>query len=211
MAEADAACVTISNLRLTAQSTTIIELGGTTPCSSYDVIHVTNLAELYGTVRLELINGFVPQPLDSFSIVTWATRIGTPTVIRGTSFPVPAGMTVTPTYLANELAIRIGARPGDANLDGAVNFNDLLLLASSYNTPSNRTWARGDFNRDGFTNFDDLLLLASNYNSPAGGAASSGGWALAQAAAVPEPTALLMSAMSITLGTRRRRNVRRNA
>jgi len=52
---------------------------------------------------------------------------------------------------------------GDANLDDVVNFDDLLLLAKSYNG-QDRTWFSGDFNFDGVVNFDDLLILAKNYN-----------------------------------------------
>ncbi len=203
-AAAEPACVTISNLRLTSQSTTIIELGGTAPCSGHDVVHVTNLAELYGTLRLELINGFVPQPLDSFSIVTWGTRIGTPTIARGLSFAMPAGMTLTPDFLPNELAIRIGARPGDANLDAFVNFDDLLILASRYNQPSSRLWSRADFNRDGDTDFDDLLLLAANYNATGGIPADFAASTLPPSV-VPEPaTALAIGGTFASLALRRR-------
>lgn len=206
---AEPACVTISNLRLTSQSVAIIELGGTTPCSEHDVLRIANLAELYGTLRLELINGFVPQPLDAFSVVTWGTRLGTPTIARGTSFPTPAGMTVTPTFLANELSIRISARPGDANLDGFVNFDDLLLLASHYNTSSNRTWGRADFNRDGATDFDDLLLLASNYNAPRGSDARAAAIGGAHAMPIPEPAALLTGLVTIAASVRRSQRVKR--
>lgn len=86
---------------------------------------------------------------------------------------------------------------GDATLDGAVAFNDLVALAQNYSTNA-AAWGRGDFNYDGTVNFDDLVLLAQNYNSSAltGGEmaalTSSAGsdfasdWALAQAMA-PEP------------------------
>jgi hypothetical protein len=53
---------------------------------------------------------------------------------------------------------------GDANDDGIVSFDDLLILASSYNL-SGKTYAQGNFNYDagGNVNFDDLLILAANY------------------------------------------------
>ena len=57
---------------------------------------------------------------------------------------------------------------GDANLDGAVDFNDLTIVAQNYNAavgPSG--WTSGDFNGDGVVNFDDLNLLAQNYGTPA--------------------------------------------
>jgi hypothetical protein len=59
---------------------------------------------------------------------------------------------------------------GDANLDGQVNFADLLLLGQNYGK-TNAKWDQGDFNYDGKVGFDDLLLLAQNYAS--GTAASS--------------------------------------
>jgi hypothetical protein len=54
---------------------------------------------------------------------------------------------------------------GDANRDRKVNFDDLLILASNYNT-SGKTFSQGNFNYNtgGNVNFDDLLILASNYN-----------------------------------------------
>jgi uncharacterized delta-60 repeat protein len=52
---------------------------------------------------------------------------------------------------------------GDANKDGRVNFDDLLVLAANYNT-TGKVFSQGDFNYDGAVNFDDLLILASRYN-----------------------------------------------
>ncbi|MFT3787648.1 MAG: dockerin type I repeat-containing protein [Tepidisphaeraceae bacterium] len=56
-------------------------------------------------------------------------------------------------------------RAGDANGDGAVNFSDLLTLASKYTQTGRRFW-EGDFNYDGTVNFADLLILASHYDQP---------------------------------------------
>ena len=72
---------------------------------------------------------------------------------------------------------------GDANFDGKVNFNDLLVLAQHYGQPG--SWVDGDFNADGAVGFDDLLLLAQNYGhtlTAAGADASS---------PVPEPASLV--------------------
>lgn len=58
---------------------------------------------------------------------------------------------------------------GDAGLDQAVNFNDLLALAQHYGTTAGATWAMGDFNYDGDVDFNDLLALAQRYGAtPAG-------------------------------------------
>lgn len=53
---------------------------------------------------------------------------------------------------------------GDANLDGTVEFDDLVRLADHYNQSSTR-WVDGDFNYDNVVNFDDLLTLAVNYGA----------------------------------------------
>jgi Ca2+-binding RTX toxin-like protein len=54
---------------------------------------------------------------------------------------------------------------GDANLDRAVNFKDLVAMAQNYQlNPGFAVWMRGDFNYDGNTDFTDLVLMAQNYN-----------------------------------------------
>jgi Concanavalin A-like lectin/glucanases superfamily/PA14 domain len=67
-------------------------------------------------------------------------------------------------------------RNGDANLDGSVNFTDLVALAQNYNTASGATWAKGDFTYDGAVNFNDLVALAQNYGTTlAAGAVQTSG------------------------------------
>jgi hypothetical protein len=55
---------------------------------------------------------------------------------------------------------------GDANLDGRVDFADLVALAQHYGDNSgNANWDEGDFTYDGKVGFDDLTRLAQNYNT----------------------------------------------
>ena len=51
----------------------------------------------------------------------------------------------------------------DANGDGVVGFDDLVILARHYGVASGATWQDGDFNGDGAVGFDDLVILARNY------------------------------------------------
>jgi endonuclease I len=109
------------------------------------------------------------------------------------------------------LSLSISARValgGDANLDGRVDFADLVELARSFNQ-SGRTWNQGDFNRDGQANFEDLVMLARNFNQSAGvgGGSFESEWARAQALAIPEPATLAMFAMLGSLLIARRRKL----
>ena len=62
---------------------------------------------------------------------------------------------------ANTVLVKF-TRLGDLNLDGVVNFTDLLILAQHYGQPTSK-WDQGDLNYDGTVNFADLLGLAQNY------------------------------------------------
>ncbi|WP_197998912.1 choice-of-anchor Q domain-containing protein [Gimesia aquarii] len=62
---------------------------------------------------------------------------------------------------------KIYANPYDLNDDDAINFRDLMLFASAYNTipsesNSNYSWF-ADLNQSDRVNFKDLILFASNY------------------------------------------------
>ena len=72
--------------------------------------------------------------------------------------------------------------PGDANLDGKVDVNDLTIVLSNFGqTTANVTWSTGDFNGDGQVDVNDLTILLSNFGQSIG--ASSTG-----IKAVPEPS-----------------------
>ena len=106
---------------------------------------------------------------------------------------------------------------GDSDLNGVVNFGDLLSLARNYGLGGGRVWAEGDYDYNGVVNFADLLILARNYGGslptePVAGAPADFAQDLAAAAAaVPEPSSLLVAcgAALTTLLTGRRRRRRR--
>jgi hypothetical protein len=124
----------------------------------------------------------------------------------------PAGTILGETVGPTAQYIRL-TRAGDANLDGVVNFDDLLSLAQNYGRSAD--WYRGDFNYNGAVNFDDLLILAQNYNGAMPGAPWSidspgvgyePALAAAFAAAVPEPGVIgAAAAFFAAAGMRRRR------
>ena len=79
--------------------------------------------------------------------------------------------------------------PGDANLDGKVDVNDLTIVLTDFGR-SGMIWSQGDFNGDGKVDVNDLTILLSNFSqslgSPAGGMSS-----------VPEPGALAVLATGL--------------
>jgi hypothetical protein len=107
---------------------------------------------------------------------------------------------------------------GDADVNGVVDFNDLVVLAQNYNSDPGLLWDEGDFNYDTAVDFSDLVLLAQNYNTalPAAGAipgATAGFEAdLATAfASVPEPSSGLLAAAAAALAVARQTRRRRRA
>jgi hypothetical protein len=96
--------------------------------------------------------------------------------------------------------------PGDANLDGRVDFADLVVLAQHYNARTD-LWSEGDFTGDGNVDFADLVQLAQNYGSPAPPLAVS---AISEAyasdvarafASVPEPGNVALGLLTLYWGT----------
>ena len=78
---------------------------------------------------------------------------------------------------------------GDANEDGTVNGSDLNIVLSNYNR-TGMSWLQGDFDGNGTVNGADLNAVLSNYNQVA--------WVEgAGAAAVPEPSTLLLAAAGL--------------
>jgi len=57
---------------------------------------------------------------------------------------------------------------GDADLNGAVGFNDLVPFGAHYLKPGPWVWADGDFTYDGLINFSDLVPFAANYGKNLG-------------------------------------------
>lgn len=117
-----------------------------------------------------------------------------------------------------ELAYHYAMIPGDADRDGKVDFNDLVILARNYGLQTGATWDQGDFNNDGKVDFGDLVTLARHYGQdlttatftqPTAAQLAQFSPALqgdieAAFAQVPEPGAMGLGAMSGLLLLRRR-------
>ncbi|MDX1964075.1 MAG: hypothetical protein SFX18_13055 [Pirellulales bacterium] len=98
------------NIVLGSLANTQIEIGGLIPGTQHDQINVGGSASLNGNLELALINGFMPTPGDSFTILNAANRIGTFSSVTGTN-PAP-GITLTPIYLPTSVVI-LSSTTGD--------------------------------------------------------------------------------------------------
>jgi probable HAF family extracellular repeat protein len=89
--------------------------------------------------------------------------------------------------------------PGDANLDGTVNINDLSVVLTNYDK-SGMTWAQGDFDANGTVDISDLSKVLTSYDKSVGTAAGI--------TAVPEPgvmALLTISAAGLAIYARKKR------
>ena len=156
-------------------------VGGDTATSLdyYDeVVHYNGVAEAYfpghGTVPL---NNYAPAGV-SFNYVQAINDAGQILVLSGDQYwgNLNGGCG---SYLLTP------AIPGDANLDGKVDINDLTMVLTNYNQTPAMTWTLGDFNGDGKVDINDLTIVLTHYNQSLG--SSAGGMA-----AVPEPSSLVL-------------------
>ena len=74
--------------------------------------------------------------------------------------------------------------PGDANLDGYVDDDDLSLLLTGWH--QNTDWANGEFSGDGYVDDDDLSLLLTNWHQGTPPAAGE---------LIPEPATMALLAI----------------
>ena len=89
--------------------------------------------------------------------------------------------------------------PGDANLDGRVDINDLTVVLANYNQ-TGMVWSNGEFTGSGTVDINDLTIVLANYNQTFGAASDI--------KAVPEPTCLALlgiAAVSLFAFTWRKR------
>ena len=87
-----------------------IELAGYTPGTEHDQLIVTGKARLSGTLRVDVIDDFVPSPGDFFTVLTAEEVIGTVDVVEGT-----AGFTFGVGYTDTTVVVTVA---GSACADG---------------------------------------------------------------------------------------------
>ena len=120
----------------------------------------------YATSPIVEVRALVFNAYSGGSWASWGITTSAAGSTHGIGF-VDSADGVIPSLPADTILVR-WARYGDLNLDGTINFTDLLSFAQHYGKLDNN-WDDGDTNYDGNVNFTDLLRLAQNY----GGAAAT--------------------------------------
>ncbi len=111
---------------------------------------------------------------------------------------------------ANQIVVKY-TLGGDANLDGLVNFNDLVAVVQNFNM-AGTDWAHGNFLYGSSTSFNDLVLVVQNFNkvlpAPSGSDVSLGSSTIdigPTAVQVPEPGIAGLAVIAAAVGLSRRR------
>ena len=73
-----------------------------------------------------------------------------------------AGDNVVPVIPAGKTLVQYTI-PGDANLDGTVDFKDFTSLQVGFGKPGN--WSQGDFNYTGTVDFNDFTIMQNNFGA----------------------------------------------
>jgi hypothetical protein len=100
-------------------------------------------------------------------------------------------------------------RPGDADFDGLVDFDDFVRLRDNFGKAPG-VWGEGDFNHDGLVDFNDFQLLEVNFGGTVDGLTSNptpdqaSALAAFAAANVPEPASAGLLFVTAFLLRRRR-------
>jgi hypothetical protein len=105
----------------------------------------------------------------------------------GGSYSDPPGV---PANLDNMPAMVLKPTlPGDANLDGTVDINDLTIVLAHYGQ-TGMTWSQGEFTGDGTVDINDLTIVLAHYSQSVGAPAGP--------VAVPEPSTFLLVVIGLS-------------
>ncbi|MCC7083591.1 MAG: hypothetical protein IT427_01130, partial [Pirellulales bacterium] len=121
-----------------------IELGGTTPGTQYDRLHVVGGLSLDGTLQVTLVDNFVPAAGNSFDILNWNSLSGTFSSVLLPALAAGKSWNTSLLYTSGILSITAALVPGDFDSDGDVDGADFVAWQTHFPTASGATLADGD-------------------------------------------------------------------
>jgi hypothetical protein len=96
-----------NNYHQTATGTLLMELGGNSAGTQYSQLAVAGAASLAGSLNLRLINGFIPQPGDTFQVLACAARAG---AFNSISAAQPEGTVWVPRYTGTNVTLTLASQ-----------------------------------------------------------------------------------------------------
>jgi T5SS/PEP-CTERM-associated repeat protein len=138
---------------------TIIELSDSDDYQT-PAISVTGMADGFSP-RVDLVDGFVPQPGDTFLIATAGISLGT----FGFDLPdLPSPLAWEVIQDANTIELRVGPLLADLNDDFVVNVLDLITMLLAFgDCPDPPEGCPADVNEDGAVDRLDLIILLDEF------------------------------------------------
>jgi hypothetical protein len=211
---------TLSGGELKLLSGSTINENGTLTITNTGTLDVTNtqLSMSFASPQSDPVKTIVGYLTSGYNGGAWTgTGIDSSTAAAGSS-----GRTLAVGYADGNTDFNTPAAPnqilvkytlsGDANLDGLVNFNDLVAVIQNFNK-AGTDWAHGNFLYGASTNFNDLVAVVQNFNKtliPAGSSGESDGGSTIQLIGgtdvqLPEPSAIALAAIATAGALSRRR------
>jgi T5SS/PEP-CTERM-associated repeat protein len=158
-----------------------------TSATSFDVLAVTGNVSLAGTLDVDLLGGFVPQPGSVFPIIS-ATG-GVSGTFGTVLLPTLTGANWQLLYGTNSVLLRV-ALLGDYNFNGTVDGGDYVIWRKTLNQTG--AFLLADGNANGQIDTGDYNVWRSHFglSFPGAGSGSAGG--SPSQTAVPEPTTFVL-------------------
>ena len=97
------ASVQMQNMTLVPTSTLLMEIGGQSPGSQFDVVNLSGQVALGGTLEVALVNGFRPADNEQFTIITAGTLNGSFATQSGLN--LGARLQLVPSYTSNGVVL----------------------------------------------------------------------------------------------------------
>src|SRR5262249_53904670 len=145
---------------------------GATKGSQYDSLTIAGSVSLSGALDVDLINGFMPLPGQSFNILTAAGGID------GTfdTLDLPAlagGLYFNLTYAPTTITLSVAGILGDYNKNGIIDGSDYVLWRKTVSQSGSGLAADG--NNNGVIDSADFAIWRASYGTSATGAGAPAG------------------------------------
>ena len=139
----------VGNYTQTADGVLNIEIGGPTAGTEFDLLDVTGVVNLDGTLTVSLIGGFTPTASDSYAIIP------NPTAVNGDfaqkEFPAPTGRDFYSVSLGPSVTVNLSVIMTYEDWSGVHFTNDELSMSTISGTDA-------DPDNDGLVNLLEYLL-----------------------------------------------------